>query len=142
MVALGSQKIRAMDMHDLRRRLYLEISKHNFILRDGHARSPQRIALGNQKTQLYQHSAFRALGMHDLRRGFTCRNHVSEVLRLPCDVKFAKQAYATLSQLRTAFKSFFGLRKGSLSLKASGKNEKNSFQSKNGQKKTIYSCFR
>ena len=63
------------------------------------------VALRNPKTQFYLHSghstrtisaegctskskkaispAFRALDTHDLRRGFTLRNHASEVLRLP-----------------------------------------------------------
>ena len=49
---------RAIDTHDLRRRLHLEIKKHNFtcIPRTRHARSPQRVHI---------------------------RNHASEVLRLP-----------------------------------------------------------
>ena len=50
---------RAMHTHDLRRGLHFEINNHNFtsISRDGHARSPQRVALRNQKSQLYQHFA-------------------------------------------------------------------------------------
>ena len=69
------------------------------------ARSPQRVALRNPKPQFHLHSAhltrtisadgctlkskntislaFRALDTHDLRRGFTFRNHASEVLHLP-----------------------------------------------------------
>ena len=98
---------RAMDTHDLRRRLHFEIRNRNFtcIPRTRHARSPQRVALRNQKTQFHLHSAhstctisaegctskskngispaFCALDTHDLRRGFTFRNHASEVLRLP-----------------------------------------------------------
>ena len=83
----------AMDTHDLCRGLHFEIRNRNFtsISRDGHARSPQRVALWNQKAQLYMHSvrwtrtipaegctssksenttlrAFRAIGAHDLRR--------------------------------------------------------------------------
>ena len=68
------------------------------------ARSPRRVAFGNSKTKLYQHSvrwtrtisaegciwksenatlpAF-AMDTHDLRRGFTCQKHVSKALRLP-----------------------------------------------------------
>ena len=96
-----------MDTHDLRRRLHFEIKKRNFtcILRTRHARSPQKVALRNPKTQFHLHSAhstrtisaegctskpknaispaFRALDTHDLRRGLTFRNHASEVLRLP-----------------------------------------------------------
>ena len=96
-----------MDTHDLRRGLHFEIRNRNFtrIPRTWHARSPQRVALRNQKSQLYLHSAhstrtisaegctlksknaislaFRALDTHDLRRGFTFRNHTAEVLRLP-----------------------------------------------------------
>ena len=112
------------------RSLY-EIRNRNFtsISHDGHARSPQRVALRNPKSQFHLHSAhstrtisaegctskpktqfhlhsahstrtistegctskskngispaFRALDTHDLRRGFTFRNHASEVLRLP-----------------------------------------------------------
>ena len=88
------------------RSLY-EIRHRNFtsISRDGHARSPQTVALRNPKSQFHLHSAhltrtisaqgcaskpkkaispaFRALDTHDLRRGFTFRNHASEVLRLP-----------------------------------------------------------
>ena len=98
---------RAMDTHDLRRRLHFEIRNRNFtcILRTWHARSPHRVALRNQKKQFHLHSAhstrmisaegcaskpkntispaFRALDTHDLCRGFTFRNHASEVLRLP-----------------------------------------------------------
>ena len=98
---------RAMDTHDLRRELHFEIRNRNFtsIPRTRHAGSPQRVALRNQKSQLYQHSAHstrrisaesctskseiatlpasRALDTHDLRRGFTFQNHASEVLRLP-----------------------------------------------------------
>ena len=91
---------RAMDTHDLRRGLHFETQKRNFtcIPRTRHARSPQRVALRNQKSQLYQHfarwtrtisvegctskpknaisPAFRALDTHDLRRGlhFEIRN--------------------------------------------------------------------
>ena len=84
---------RAMDARDLGRGWRFEIRNRNFtsISRDGHARSPQRVALGNQKSQLYQHfarwtrtisaegcaskseiatlPAFRALDTHDLCRG-------------------------------------------------------------------------
>ena len=84
-----------------------EIRNCNFtsISRYGHARSPQRVALRNPKSQFHLHSArltrtisaegytskskntispaFRALDTHDLRRGFTFRNHASEVLRSP-----------------------------------------------------------
>ena len=46
-----------MDTHDLRSRLHFEIRNGNFTSMscDGHARSPQKVALGNQKSQLYQH---------------------------------------------------------------------------------------
>ena len=98
---------RATDTHDLRRGLHFEIRNRNFtcIPRTRHARSPQKVALRNPKTQFHLHSAhstrtisaegctsksknaispaFRALDTHDLRRGFTFRNHASEVLRLP-----------------------------------------------------------
>ena len=89
----------ARSLNTIRNRNFTSISS------DGHARSPQRFALRNQKSQLYQHfarwthtisaegciskrknaisPAFRALDTHDLRRGFTFRNHASEVLRLP-----------------------------------------------------------
>ena len=84
---------RAMDTHDLRRGLHFEIRNRNFtcIPCDRHARSPQRAALRNQKTQLYLHvarwtpmisaegctskseiatsPAFRAIDTHDLRKG-------------------------------------------------------------------------
>ena len=84
---------RAMDTHDLRRRLHFEIRNRNFtsISRDGHTRSPQKVALRNQKSQLYQHfarwthtisaegctsqseiatlPAFRAMDTHDPRKG-------------------------------------------------------------------------
>ena len=48
----------AMDTRDLRRGLCLEIRKRNFtsIPCDRHAQSPHKVALGNQKMQLYQHS--------------------------------------------------------------------------------------
>ena len=96
-----------MDTHYLRRGLHFEIGNRNFtcIPRTWHARSPQRFALRNQKKQFHLHSAhstrtisaegctskskntispaFRALDTHDLRRGFTFRNHASEVLCLP-----------------------------------------------------------
>ena len=89
---------RVMDTHVLRRWLHFEIRNRTFtsISRDGHARSPQRVALRNQKTQFHLHSAhsthtistegctskskkaispaFRALDLHDLRRGFPFRN--------------------------------------------------------------------
>ena len=47
-----------MDTRDLRRGLHFEIRNRNFtsISCDGHARSPQRVALRNQKSQLYLHS--------------------------------------------------------------------------------------
>ena len=50
---------RAMDTHDLRRRLHFEIKKHNFtcIPRTRHALSPQKVALQNQKMQFHLHSA-------------------------------------------------------------------------------------
>ena len=94
-----SPAFRALDTHDLRRRLHFETQKRNFtcIPRTRHARSPQRVALRNQKTQFHLHSAhstrtisaegctsksktaispaFRALDTHDLPRGFTFRNH-------------------------------------------------------------------
>ena len=94
---------RAMDTRDLRRRLHFEIRNCNFtsISRGGHARSPQKVALRNQKSQFYLHSArstrtisaegctskskntispaFRALDTHDVRRRFTYRSHASEV---------------------------------------------------------------
>ena len=97
----------AMDTCDLRKELHFEIRNRNCtsISCDGHARSPQRVALRTQKTQLYLHSvhstrtisaegshlnpnnatlpAFRALDTQDLRRGLTFRNHASKVLRLP-----------------------------------------------------------
>ena len=81
-----------MDTHHLRRGSHLEIRNRNFtsISSDGHAGSPQRVALRNQKSQLYQHfarwtrtisaeghtwkseiatlPAFRAMDTHDLRR--------------------------------------------------------------------------
>ena len=89
-----------MDTHDLRRRLHFETQKRNFtcIPRTRHARSPQKVALWNQKSQLYLHSAhstrtisadgctskskkaispaFRALDTRDLRRAlhFEIRN--------------------------------------------------------------------
>ena len=49
---------RANDTHDLRRGLHFETKKHNFtcISCQRHARSRQRVALRNQKTQLYLHS--------------------------------------------------------------------------------------
>ena len=102
-----SPAFRALDTHDLRRGLHFEIQNRNFtcIPRTRHARSPQRVALRNPKTQFHLHSthstrtisaegctsksknaispAFRALDTHDLRRGFTFRNRASEVLRLP-----------------------------------------------------------
>ena len=102
-----SPAFRALDTHDLRRGLHFEIRNRNFtcIPRTRHARSPQKVALRNPKTQFHLHSAhstrtisaegctsksknaispaFRALDTHDLRRGFTFRNHASEVLRLP-----------------------------------------------------------
>ena len=98
---------RVMDMYDLRRRLYFEIRNRNFtcILRTWHVRSPPRAVLRNQKKKFHLYSAhsthaisaedcvskpkntispaFRTLDTHDLRRGFTFRNHASEVLRLP-----------------------------------------------------------
>ena len=98
---------RAMDTRDLRRGPHFEIRNRNFtcIPRTRHARSPQKVALRSQKTQFHLHSAhstrtisaegctskskngispaFRALDTHDLRRGFTFRNHASEVVRLP-----------------------------------------------------------
>ena len=94
-----SPAFRALDTHDLRRGLHFETQKRNFtcIPRTRHARSPQRVALRNQKTQFHLHSAhstrtisaegctsksktaispaFRALDTHDLRRRFTFRNH-------------------------------------------------------------------
>ena len=97
----------AMDTLDLRRGLHFAIRNRNFtcIPRTRHARSPQRVALRNPKSQFHLHSAhstrtisaegctsksknaispaFRALDTHDLRRGFTFRNRASEVLRLP-----------------------------------------------------------
>ena len=90
---------RVMDTHDLRRGLHFEIRNRNFtcIPRTRRPRSPQRVALRNPKSQFHLHSAhstptisadgctskskktispaFRALDMHDLRRGFTFRNH-------------------------------------------------------------------
>ena len=93
---------RAMDTHHLRRGSHLEVRNRNFttsISRDAHRRSPQRVALRNQKSQLYLHSvrwtrtisaegytsksedttlpAFRAINTHDLRRGlhFEIRNN-------------------------------------------------------------------
>ena len=84
---------RATDTHDLRRRLHFEIRNRNFtcIPRTRHARSPQKVALRNPKSQFHLHSAhstrtisaegctsksknaispaFRALDTHDLRRG-------------------------------------------------------------------------
>ena len=89
---------RALDTHDLRRGLHFEIQKRNFICipRTRHARSPQRVALRNPKSQFHLHSAhltrtisaegctsksknaispaFRALDTHDLRRGFTSKS--------------------------------------------------------------------
>ena len=89
----------ARSLYDIRNRNFTSISH------DGHARSPQRVALRNPKSQFHLHSAhltrtisaegctsksknaispaFRALDTHDLRRRFTFRNHASEVLRLP-----------------------------------------------------------
>ena len=88
-----SPAFRALDTHDLRRGLHFEIQKRNFtcIPRTRHARSPQRVALRNPKSQFHLHSAhstrtisaegctsksknaispaFRALDTHDLRRG-------------------------------------------------------------------------
>ena len=102
-----SSAFRALDTHDLRRGFHFELRNRNFtcIPRTRHARSPQRVALRNPKTQFHLHSAhstrtisaegctsksknaispaFRALDTHDLRRGFTFRNHASEVLCLP-----------------------------------------------------------
>ena len=84
---------RAMDTLDLRRGLHFAIRNRNFtcIPRTRHARSPQRVALRNPKSQFHLHSAhstrtisadgctskseiaispaFRALDTHDLRRG-------------------------------------------------------------------------
>ena len=84
---------RATDTHDLRRGLHFEIRNLNFtcVPRFRHARSPQRVALRNPKSQFHLHSAhstrtisaegctwkpknaispaFRALDTHDLRRG-------------------------------------------------------------------------
>ena len=58
-----------MDTHDLRRGFHFEIRNRNFtsISCDGHTRSPQRVPLRNQKSQLYQPSMSRD-GPHDLRR--------------------------------------------------------------------------
>ena len=102
-----SPAFRALDAHDLRRGLHLAIRNRNFICipRTRHARSPQKVPLRTPKTQFHLHSAhstrtisaegctsksknaispaFRALDTHDLRRGFTFRNHASEVLCLP-----------------------------------------------------------
>ena len=82
-----------MDTHDLRRRLHFEIRNRNFTCLPctRHARSPQRVALRNPKSQFHLHSAhstrtisaegctskskntispaFRALDTHDLRKG-------------------------------------------------------------------------
>ena len=93
------------------RRLPSRLHKRNFISipRDGHAPSPQRVTLGNQKSQLYQHfarwtrtisaegctskseiatlPAFRAMDTHDLRtvrtgRHFEIRNRIfTNILR-------------------------------------------------------------
>ena len=54
-----SPAFRALDTHDLRRGLHFEIQKRNFtcIPRTRHARSPQRVALRNPKTQFHLHSA-------------------------------------------------------------------------------------
>ena len=84
---------RAMDTHDLRRGQHFHFRNRNFtsISRDGYARSPQRVALRNQKSQFYSYfvrwtrtisaegctskskiaslPAFRAIDTHDLRRG-------------------------------------------------------------------------
>ena len=69
--------IHVMDARDLRRRLHFEIRNRNFtsISRDGHARSPQKVALRNQKSCTLP--AFRAIDTHDLRRRlhFEIRNH-------------------------------------------------------------------
>ena len=76
---------RARSLYEIRNRNFTSIS------RDGHARSPQRVALRNPKSQFHLHSAhltrtisaegctsksknaispaFRALDTHDLRRG-------------------------------------------------------------------------
>ena len=102
-----SPAFRALDTHDLRRGLRFEIRNRNCtcIPRARHARSPQRVAFRNPKSQFHLHSAhltraisaegctskskntiapaFRAFDTHDFRRGFTFRNHASEVLRLP-----------------------------------------------------------
>ena len=53
-----SPAFRALDTHDLRRRLHFEIKKRNFtcIPRTPHARSPQKVTLRNQKTQFHLHS--------------------------------------------------------------------------------------
>ena len=54
-----SPAFRALDTHDLRRGLHFEIQKRNFtcIPRTRHARSPQKVALRNPKTQFHLHSA-------------------------------------------------------------------------------------
>ena len=88
-----SPAFRALDAHDLRRGLHFAIRNRNFtcIPRTRHARSPQKVALRNPKSQFHLHSAhstrtisaegstsnsenaispaFRALDTHDLRRG-------------------------------------------------------------------------
>ena len=98
----------ALDTHDLRRGLHFETKKSNFtcIPRTRHARSPQRVALGNQKTQFHLHSAhltrtisaegctskpkkaislaFRALDTHDLRRGLHLEIKKNNFTCIPC----------------------------------------------------------
>ena len=88
-----SPAFRALDTYHLRRWLHFEIRNRNFtyIPHTRHARSPQRVALRNQKAQFHLHSAyltrtisaegctskseivispaFHALGTRDLRKG-------------------------------------------------------------------------
>ena len=88
---------RARSLYEIRNRNFTSIS------RDGHARSPQRVALRNPKSQFHLHSAhltrtisaegcaskseiaispaFRALDTHDLRRGLQFHLHSAHSTR-------------------------------------------------------------
>ena len=106
-IRIRSRTSCARSFCEIRKGLHFEIRNRNFICipRTRHARSPQRVPLRTPKSQFHLHSAhstrtisaegctsksknaispaFRALDTHDLRRGFTFRNHAPEVLCLP-----------------------------------------------------------
>ena len=58
-VRISTAAFRATGTHGLRKGLHFQIRRRNFtsLSRDGLTRSPQRVALRNQKAQIYQHFA-------------------------------------------------------------------------------------